>query len=106
MAYYLCGPDGKIDPDLLQLVVETFDVHTFLIRDPSKQVSSLYKMSTEQEATTGWNTFDPKEVGYAEMKTLMDAVRIKEGGKPPVIVDADDLLADPEKTLRSYCEAI
>jgi hypothetical protein len=105
MAYYLTGPDGTVDEKLLEKVVDEIDVHTFLIKNPIRQVPSLHRMSTEETETIGWSEFDPKEVGYREMKVLMDAVQKKEG-KVPVIVDADELLEDPSTVLESYCSAI
>jgi hypothetical protein len=105
MAYYLAGPDGSVDPKLLNKVVNAFDVHTFLIKNPIRQIPSLHRMSTEQTEETGWSTFDPREVGFNEIKVLVDAVA-ETTGKEPIIVDADELVANPRDVLESYCEAV
>mmetsp|Transcript_16297 Transcript_16297/g.24559 ORF Transcript_16297/g.24559 Transcript_16297/m.24559 type:complete len:299 (+) Transcript_16297:49-945(+) len=110
MAYYLLGPNGLIDRELLNQVVDLIDIHTFLIRDPRKQVRSLYKMSVDMEPTTGWVTFDPTEVGYKEIyevfcavKEKMDKFNPSDNTKWPTVTDADDLLANPKSTLEAYC---
>lgn len=101
MAYYLCNNEGVVDPVLLNEVLEAVDVHTFLIRNPAKQVSSLHKMSTTQQDTVGWDEFIPAEVGYVELSLVHDAL-VKQGRRT-VTIDADDVLSAPETTLRLYC---
>ena len=102
MAYYLCGPDGDIDDTLLKEVLDVIDINTFLIRNPTKQVSSLHKMSTTQQNKVGWESFNPSEIGYVELGLVHDAVINQ--GKTTVVVDADDILKSPKSTLMEYCE--
>jgi hypothetical protein len=104
MPYYLCNETGKIDPNFLTEVLNGVDIHTFLIRNPEKQISSLHKVSTTMEDSVGWTTFDPAEIGYLELYQLYEAV--KEQGKTTVTVDADDLLKCPEEILREYCSGV
>jgi len=77
--------------------------HSFLIRDPRKAVPSLYKASVNKQLT-GWDYFDPKESGFQDMYDLYHYL-VKELGETPVVVDADDLLENPEEILQAYCDA-
>ena len=78
--------------------------HTFLIRDPKKAIPSLHAASVNKQLT-GWDYFDPEESGYRQMYELYTFV-VKHIDKCPVIVDADDLLEDPEGIMQAYCEGI
>ena len=78
--------------------------HTFMIRNPKKTVKSLYFLSVDKELT-GWEAFDPVEAGFKQMYELYETTRSR-SGKVPVIVDADDLLDDPESIMRAYFNAI
>lgn len=56
---------------------------------------------------------DPTELGYREMRLLFDflyppASRSSEGNQvdTPILVDADDLLADPDAVISALCERI
>lgn len=110
MAYYLTGADGEISKDRLAAALDVIDHNTFLIRTPTKQVPSYYKMSTEKPEVTGWTNFVPEEVGYAELfkvySTACDRMMQKGLFGSPVVVDADDLLASPEATLRQFCGGV
>ena len=77
--------------------------HTFLIRKPEKSVHSLYKKSTK--LSNSYGDFDPKEAGFQQLYYLYSYVKSKMGYSP-VIVDADDLLDDPEGMMKAYCTAI
>jgi hypothetical protein len=101
MAYYLCDQNGHIDPTMLEEVLAMIDIHTFLIRNPAKQVQSLYKMSTSQQDLVGWNTFIPAEVGYTELGLVYDT--LVQQSRPTVIIDADDILSSPRAILLQYC---
>ncbi|MEM7115274.1 MAG: sulfotransferase family protein [Chloroflexota bacterium] len=70
--------------------------HSFLIRDPAKTITSMYKH---------WPDFHPKEVGFAEQRQLFDLLCDQLGKVPPVI-DSDDLLEDPYGMVESYCQAV
>ncbi|XP_064626335.1 uncharacterized protein LOC135487016 isoform X2 [Lineus longissimus] len=95
MAYYLVN---KLDEPTY--IPEGFQ-HTFLIRNPRRAVTSLYKLSLN-ESLTGWDHFDEAEVGFKELVQMFDLVKNKLG-QTPFVIDADDLLANPEKMLRAYC---
>lgn len=78
--------------------------HTFLIRNPVKAVYSLYKLSTNPKLT-GWDYFDPVEAGFQQIFELYEFLQ-KHMLRAVVIVDVDDLLAFPNETMMSYCDAL
>lgn len=70
--------------------------NAFLIRDPADVVRSLAR-----------NVPDPdlEQTGLSQQVELFERVRARTGHDPPV-VDARDVLDEPEGTLRSLCEAL
>ncbi|KAL9633888.1 MAG: hypothetical protein Q9204_003220 [Flavoplaca sp. TL-2023a] len=76
----------------------------FLIRNPSAAIPSLYRCFIPPlSAQTGDTRLDPTELGYRELRILFDYLRDK-NGVVPLVIDADDLLADPEAILRPLCD--
>lgn len=71
-------------------------VHTFLIRSPGEVIASHYALNRDLRRD---------DVGIARLSEIHDAVA-EAGGRPPVVVDSDDLIADPEATVRAYCAAV
>ncbi len=70
--------------------------HSFLIRNPAKTVTSMFKH---------WPDFDIVETGFVEQRELFDRLTEHHGAHPPVI-DSDDLLADPASMIQRWCEAV
>ncbi|MGI9451234.1 MAG: sulfotransferase family protein [Geminicoccaceae bacterium] len=70
--------------------------HSFLIRDPAKTITSMFDK---------WPDFNPKEVGFAEQRALFDRL-CDRYGKPPPVIDSDDLLEDPERMVEVWCQAV
>ena len=70
--------------------------HSFLIRDPAKVVTSMYKH---------WPEFELNEVAFVEQRALFDRLTDLYGSPPPVI-DSDDLLENPEGVVEKYCSAV
>ena len=70
--------------------------HSFLIRDPAKVTTSMYKH---------WPDFELKEVAFVEQRELFDRLCDRLGEAPPVI-DSDDLLEDPFGMVEAYCNAV
>ena len=70
--------------------------HSFLIRDPAKSISSMYKH---------WPDFHADEVGLIEQRHLFDQLTEMLGQAPPVI-DSDDLLSNPADMVEKWCQAI
>ncbi|XP_065656530.1 uncharacterized protein LOC100213835 isoform X2 [Hydra vulgaris] len=75
--------------------------HTFLIRNPRKSIPSLYKASVNFELT-GWTYFDKTEAGFKQMHDLYCFVKEKLD-KNPIIINSDDLQANPARTMEKYC---
>uniref|UniRef100_A0A1I8GSR1 Sulfotransfer_1 domain-containing protein n=2 Tax=Macrostomum lignano TaxID=282301 RepID=A0A1I8GSR1_9PLAT len=99
MAYYLYG--NKYEPK--ELLPSGYR-HTFLVRDPHKTVKSLYKMSINTQLT-GWDSFDEHEIGFKELWSLYELIQTIED-EPPIVIDADDLLQQPEDYFKAYCSRI
>ena len=70
--------------------------HTFIIRHPAKALPSLFGL---------WPDFRLSEAGYAELYQLFEASKAFLGKVPPLI-DSDDLLRQPEATVKAYCDAV
>lgn len=70
--------------------------HSFLIRDPAKVATSMYKH---------WPDFDLKEIAFVEQRALFDRL-CDHLGKPPPVVDSDDLLENPTAIVEAYCQAV
>ena len=70
--------------------------HAFLIRDPAKTITSMYNK---------WPDFDELEVGFPEQRALFDLLTALDGVVPPVL-DSDDLLEDPHKMTKTFCDAV
>ncbi len=68
----------------------------FLIRDPAEVIASYIKKNPEPELN---------DLGFVQQAEIFDFVRHQTGSIPPVI-DADDVLRDPERMLRLLCDAI
>ncbi|RIB24135.1 hypothetical protein C2G38_2032138 [Gigaspora rosea] len=82
--------------------------HTFLIRNPEKSLRSLYKATNfiipkidEHCINPG---FDKNLAGLKQSKQIFDF--LKDLNKQPIVVDADDVINDPEGILKKYCELI
>ena len=71
--------------------------HTFLIRHPAKALSSHHKGNE-----TAQTQFSAKLASLHPLYTLYNFVQQKLD-PCPVVVDADDLLCDPEGIMKKYC---
>src|SRR2546423_2504742 len=68
----------------------------FLIRDPAEVIISYAKKNNDPTL---------EDIGFVQQAEIFDWVRVRTGVIPPVI-DARDVLENPEKILRLLCEAI
>ncbi|MEV0611825.1 sulfotransferase family protein [Nonomuraea sp. NPDC050404] len=71
-------------------------INTFMIREPQGAISSHYAMNPQA-------TLD--EYGFEYLHTIFDAVR-SATGRVPLVIDGDDLVADPEPTIQAYCAQV
>jgi hypothetical protein len=76
--------------------------HSFLIRDPAKVLASLQRSWIKLNDEEG---FTRNEIGFDEQRALFDLLCEKRGSAP-VVIDSDDLLADPPAMVEKYCAAI
>ena len=81
-------------------------VHSFIVRHPAKAVASLYYKSCIDNEKTGYTHFDPAEAGFTAMWEILQHVEQQPSTPPCVIIDADDLLEDPEGIMTAYCRAV
>lgn len=70
--------------------------HAFLIREPAKTVTSMFKR---------WPDFVVEETGFVEQRHLFDRLTELHGARPPVI-DSDDLLRNPSVMVSAWCDAV
>ena len=68
----------------------------FLIRDPAEVIASYIKKNNDPAV---------EDIGFVQQAEIFDWVRAHTGAVPPVI-DARDVLDNPEKILRLLCEAV
>ena len=71
-------------------------INCFLIRDPREVISSYIKKREDPAL---------EDLGFVQQAEIFDFVRTRTNAVPPV-VDAKDVLQDPERTLRLLCETI
>ena len=76
--------------------------NTFIIRCPSKAIKSLYRQTLAPFEESFWDRLVPHEVGYKEQWLMLDLIA-NELQQPVLVIDADDLMADPEAVLTAYC---
>jgi hypothetical protein len=87
MAYHVAG--------IMSGEFVSWFTNTFIIRDPAPVIASLGRF---------WPDFTPEETGYVQQHRLFELAL--ENGEEPAVVDAADLTADPEGTIRVYCEKL
>ena len=68
----------------------------FLIRDPAEVIASYIRKNDDPTL---------EDIGFVQQAEIFDWVRERSGVVPPVI-DARDVLQDPERMLRLLCEAV
>ena len=68
----------------------------FLIRDPAEVISSYIKKNNDPTL---------QDIGFVQQAEIFDWVAEHTGAEPPII-DAHDVLENPEGTLRLLCKAI
>ena len=68
----------------------------FLIRDPAEVIASYIKKNPEPELN---------DLGFVQQTEIFDFVR-RHTGSMPAVIDADDVLRDPERMLRLLCDAV
>ena len=91
-AYYVEGRYKKYTESKFSVLQ-----HTFLIRNPLKAIVSQQKACKR----IGFS-FDPQhDSGFEQLHDLFKTVQLVQPN--PVVIDADDLLADPKGIMQQYC---
>ncbi|MGF1477273.1 MAG: HAD family hydrolase [Geminicoccaceae bacterium] len=70
--------------------------HVFLMRRPDQVIAS-YAAARDR--------FTVQDIGILQQDRLFDRIRVLTG-KPPPVIDCDDVLANPEGLLRALCAAL
>ena len=96
---------------------------TFLIRHPRSSIPSYFRCTIPPlNKVTGFYNFDPSEAGYDELRRVFDflksrghvgpAIAGKHDGNLPkgevsiTMIDADDLLDNPNGIIEAYCKEV
>ncbi|XP_077983211.1 uncharacterized protein LOC144438052 [Glandiceps talaboti] len=81
--------------------------HTFLIRNPTKSIVSLYKLGQRFPQDCNGDHLPSDNGGSQPMwKMYSYLVSHVTNGEPIIVVDADDLQRDPSGMFRKYCDAV
>ena len=83
-------PEVLASPEFL-----TGRTHTFLIRDPRETIPSYLKLEPDARV---------RSIGFEFLHEIYTAVA-ERTGRQPVVVDAADLVRDPEGIVKAYCAA-
>lgn len=119
MAQYLIPPEGEAsvvpslggtgheegNPTVLPAKLLDQFKFFFLIRPPHKSVPSYYRCTIPPRSdVTHFDHYRHSEAGYRELRILYEYLLAK--GQKPLVVDAEDIVRDPEQTLKAACDAI
>jgi len=83
-------PEVLADPEFLRGLT-----HTFLIRNPRETIPSYLRLYPGAPA---------EKIGYGSLHEIYTAVSALTG-RDPAVIDAGDLVRDPEGTVAAYCAA-
>ena len=71
--------------------------NTFIIREPASSILSYHRVKADVQL---------EEIGLERLRQHFDLVREVAPEQTPVVVDADDLGADPHAVVRAWCDAL
>ena len=76
--------------------------NTFIIRNPTKAIKSYWRQVLTPEDSM-WTHIVPDECGFKELYFLFDYIS-NNLNQDTFIIDADDLISQPSKILKNYCD--
>ncbi|KAG9232523.1 P-loop containing nucleoside triphosphate hydrolase protein [Amylocarpus encephaloides] len=96
---------------------------TFLIRHPRHSIPSYFRCTIPPlDSITGFYNFMPDEAGYDELRRVFDFLKAEKQVGPALatlhngdlpgdevsitVIDADDLLDNPEGIIKAYCKEV
>lgn len=121
--------NAKAEPNnpsvIPRAILEKFHF-TFLIRHPRSSIPSYYRCTIPPlVGRTGFPYFMPEEAGYDELRRMFDYLKdtglvgpqicgrdneesssSSSSGVEICLIDADDMLDNPEGIMRKYCESV
>lgn len=81
-------------------------VHGFLIRDPREVIASMVEFrDLERVHRESGAAAAAALVGIVQLERIYDQV-LKDAVRPPLIIDANEVLLDPQGVLGAFCERI
>ena len=105
------GKDVVFVKDHAKFIRDNFDIlldkrllcftHTFLIRHPIKSILSFYN----KDPVNFKHWYEHKEIGFTDLYDLYSYLN-QHLGISPVIIEADELLTNPEKMMEAYCNVV
>ncbi|KAL8728555.1 MAG: hypothetical protein Q9166_005288 [cf. Caloplaca sp. 2 TL-2023] len=103
LEYHFESNEDRLNPTLLPTSILRAFTFVFLVRKPEAAIPSLYRCFIPPlSSKTDEHMLDPTELGYRELRILFDYLR-REGGETPILIDADDLLSEPDAVIRDLC---
>eukprot|EP01084_Bolivina_argentea_P231117 389833_1 len=97
-AYHVIHHNKFVPKGLLNIYT-----NTFMIRHPENQIKSAYRTKTNPEVFGERSEFDPNSVGWKELFEMFSLVT-NELKQEVIVVDAYDMMKEPEDILKQYCE--
>ena len=94
----------QVWPDIISDTMYKESINTFLIRDPTLVVKSLYRIVIQerQESLTK-DKFIPSDIGFKELYNMYNYITNKLNLET-IIIDSNDLLIDPKTILKQFCQ--
>ena len=80
-------------------------INTFIIRHPEKATKSIYRITLNKFNDSLWDHVEPDEMGFKELYLMYDKV-VNKLKQDTIIIDADDLVSNPEYILKEYCQFV
>ena len=79
--------------------------NSFIIRNPSKAIKSLHRVTLWNFEDSVWDRIVVDELGFKEQWLWYNKIA-NELKQPVLVIDADDLMAKPREILIKYCEFV
>lgn len=89
-------------PDKVPHHILCSSANTFIIRNPTKAIKSLYRQTLADFNDSFWDRLVPEEAGFEEQWRMYNLIT-HDLKQKAMVIDADDLMANPKGMLMEYC---
>ena len=89
-------------PDIIPKEIMQSSYHTFIIRNPEKAIKSVYRQTLLDFKESVWSHIVPDELGFKEQLMMYEYIT-NDLKLDAIMIDADDLMANPREVLEKYC---